>query len=169
MRLDLEATVSDDAPMRASDAEREQAADALRDHYAAGRLTSEEFDERLDAAYKSSTVQELAQLRADLPELPTPRAARRAEVSHRQAELRRQLLQQAGGSFTPFAICTLIWAASGADGSFWPVWVLIFPLVFVLRNIWRLHGPAPELDRVQRELEHRRRHGRHSRHPRHLP
>jgi hypothetical protein len=169
MRLDLEATVSDDAPMRASNAEREQAADALRDHYAAGRLTSEEFDERLDAAYKSSTVQELAQLRADLPELPTPRAARRAEVSRRQAELRRQLLQQAGGSFTPFAICTLIWAASGADGSFWPVWVLIFPLVFVLRNIWRLHGPAPELDRVQRELEHRRRHGRHSRHPRHLP
>ena len=29
---------------------------------------------------------------------------------------------------------------------------LIFPLVFVLRNIWRLHGPAPELDRVQRDI-----------------
>jgi hypothetical protein len=160
--------VSDDAPMRASDAERDQAAGALRDHYAAGRLSREEFDERLDAAYKASTVQELAQLRADLPDLPAPPTARRAELSRRQAELRRQLLQQAGGSFTPFAICTLIWAASGAHGAFWPAWVLIFPLVFLLRNIWRLHGPAPELERVQRELEHRRRGGRHGRHPRHL-
>jgi uncharacterized membrane protein len=44
----LEATVSDDAPMRASDTERDQAAAALRDHYAAGRLSSDEFDERLD-------------------------------------------------------------------------------------------------------------------------
>lgn len=161
--------MSDDAPMRASDAEREQTADALRDHYAAGRLSSEEFDERLDAAYKASTVQELAALRADLPDLPAPPAARLAEVSRRQAHLRRQLFQQAGGSLTPFVICTLVWAASGADGAFWPVWVLIFPLVFVLRNFWRLHGPAPDLDRVQRELEHGGRSGRQRRHPRQLP
>jgi hypothetical protein len=161
--------VTDDAPMRASDAEREHTADALRDHYAAGRLSSEELDERLDVAYKASTVQQLAQLRADLPELPAPPATRRAELSQRQAQLRRQLLQQAGGSFTPFAICTLVWAASGADGAFWPVWVLIFPLVFVLRNIWRLHGPAPDLDGVQRELARRSRGGRRGRYPRQLP
>lgn len=162
--------MSEDARMRASDADREQTAEALREHYAAGRLSADEFDERLDAAYKASTVQELAQLRADLPELPAPPALRRAEVSRRQAELRRQLLQRAGGSLTPFAICTAVWAASGAHGNFWPVWVLIFPLMFLLRNIWRLHGPAPELDRVQRELEHRGRgRGRHGRHPRQLP
>jgi hypothetical protein len=161
--------VSDDAPMRASDADREQTADALREHYAAGRLSNDELDERLDVAYKASTVQELAQLGADLPELPAPPSARKAELSRRKAELRRQLLQQAGGSFTPFAICAVVWAASGADGGFWPVWVLIFPLVFVLRNIWRLHGPAPELERVQRELERHRRGRRHSRYPRQLP
>jgi uncharacterized protein YecT (DUF1311 family) len=169
MRLDLEATVSDDAPLRASDAEREQTADALRDHYATGRLSAEEFDQRLDVAYKATTVAEPAQLRADLPELPAPPAARRAELSRRQAELRRQLVQQAGGSLTPFAICTLVWVASGADGAFWPVWVLSFPLVFVLRNIWRSHGAAPDLDRVQRELSHRARGGRRARYPRQLP
>ena len=145
--------MSGDDLMRASDAEREQTAAALREHYAAGRLSTDEFDERLDGAYKAATVQQLAQLRADLPELPAAPAVRRAEIAHRQAELRRRLLQRAGGSFTPFAICTAVWAASGADGGFWPVWVLIFPLVFFMRNIWRLHGPAPELDRVQRELE----------------
>ena len=113
-------------------------------------------------------------LREDLPALPRPQAVLRADMVRRRAELRRRLLQHAGVSFTPFAICTLVWAASGANDSFWPVWVLIFPLVFVLRNVWRLYGPAPELDRVQAELEHRsggsgrrarRRHGHAPRRP----
>jgi len=160
--------VSDAAGMRASDAEREQAADALREHYAAGRLTAEEFGERLDAVYAASTAGELEQLRHDLPDLPPSPPARRAELQRRQAELRGQLLQRAGGSFTPFVICTVIWAASGASGSFWPAWVLIVPIVFLGRDIWRLYGPAPELDRVQRELEHRSRHRRHRR-PHELP
>ena len=152
--------MSDAAGMRASDAEREQAADALRERYAAGRLTAEEFGERLDAVYAASTAGELEQLRHDLPDLPPSPPARRAELQRRQAELRGQLLQRAGGSFTPFVICTVIWAASGATGSFWPAWVLIVPIVFLGRDIWRLYGPAPELDRVQRELEHRSRHRR---------
>jgi len=160
--------VSDAAGMRASDAEREQAADALREHYAAGRLSAEEFGERLDAVYAASTAGELEQLRHDLPDLPPSPAARRAQLQRRQAELRGQLLQRAGGSFTPFVICTVIWAASGASGSFWPAWVLIVPIVFLGRDIWRLYGPAPELDRVQRELEHRSRHRRHRR-PHELP
>jgi len=160
--------VIDASSIRASDAEREQAVEALREHYAAGRLSAEELGERLDAAYKASTVAELAQVRADLPELPASPAAHKAELQRRQAELRRALLQRAGGAFTPFAVCTVIWAASGASGGFWPAFLLIFPAMFLVRNIWRLHGPAPELDRVARELGHgghrRRRHG-----PPHLP
>ena len=151
--------------IRASDAEREQAAQSLREDYAAGRLSGDELDERLEASYRAKTVAELRSLRDDLPELPLAPAALRADMVRRRAELRRRLLQHAGGAFTPFAICTLIWAASGANDSFWPVWVLIFPLVFVLRNAWRLYGLAPELDRVQAELEHRSggsgRRGRH--------
>ncbi|MGZ4226977.1 MAG: hypothetical protein ACXVTC_12135, partial [Solirubrobacteraceae bacterium] len=50
-----------------------------------------------------------------------------------------------------------IWAASGAHGQFWPIWVLLVVLIPVLRNSWRLYGPAPELDRVERELERRAR------------
>ena len=153
--------------MRASDAEREHAAEALREHYAAGRLTSEELDERLEAAYRAKTGQELTELRADLPDLPLSAQARRAELADRKAELRRRMLQHAGGAFTPFLICTAIWAGSGADSPFWPVWLLIFPLVFVVRNAWRLYGPAPELERVARELEHRSR--RRHRHHRGLP
>jgi hypothetical protein len=162
--------VSDAAGIRVCDAEREQAADALREHYAAGRLSTEEFSERLDLAYQANTVQDLEGSRHDLPDLPLSPAARRAELQRRQSELRGQLLQRAGGALSPFVVCTLIWAATGASGGFWPVWTLIFPVVFLSRNIWRLYGPAPELDRVQRQLQHRGRRRRgHHRHPRQLP
>src|SRR5437763_1472706 len=113
------------------------------------------LDARLDAVYKATTVAELDRLRGDLHDLPLPPGAVRTELAVRRAELRRQLVQRAGGALTPFAICTLIWAASGADSPFWPVWLLIFPVLFLARNAWRLYGPAPELERVERELAHR--------------
>lgn len=57
----------DDASLRASDADREQAVAALREHMVAGRLTLEEFCARVDAALRSSVAGELAQLQDDLP------------------------------------------------------------------------------------------------------
>jgi hypothetical protein len=159
--------MSDPGEIRASDADREQAAEALREHFAAGRLSEDELSERIDAVYRAMTVQELGRVRGDLPQLPASRRASRAELAERRAELRPQLLQHAGGAFTPFIICTVIWAASGA-GEFWPVWLLIFPVVFLTGNLWRLYGPAPELDRVQAQLQrgrhrHGHRRGRHAR------
>ncbi|HEV7585137.1 MAG TPA: DUF1707 domain-containing protein [Solirubrobacteraceae bacterium] len=151
--------MSDPGQVRASDADREHAAEALREHFAAGRLSEDELGERIDSVYRATTVQELDRLRDDLPHLPASRQASRAEIAQRRAELRPQLLQRAGGALTPFVICTVIWAASGA-GEFWPVWLLIFPVVFLVDNVWRLYGPAPELDRVQAELQ-RRSHHRH--------
>ncbi|MEV0039216.1 DUF1707 domain-containing protein [Streptomyces sp. NPDC050804] len=52
---------------RASDAEREQIAERLREAVAEGRLDMEEFDERLEATYKARTHGELAPLVRDLP------------------------------------------------------------------------------------------------------
>ena len=39
-----------DPRIRASDADRDRATALLREHHAAGRLTAEEFNERMDAA-----------------------------------------------------------------------------------------------------------------------
>jgi len=52
---------------RASDADRDQTAAALREHLAAGRLTIDEFDERLDRAYAAKALGELDKVMADLP------------------------------------------------------------------------------------------------------
>jgi hypothetical protein len=57
--------------MRVSDADREQVAERLREHFAAGRLTSEELDERVAAALNAKTVGDLRAVMSDLPE-PTP-------------------------------------------------------------------------------------------------
>ena len=52
---------------RAGDAERTAVTDQLREHYAVGRLSMDEFRARLDAAYAAVTVRDLALVTADLP------------------------------------------------------------------------------------------------------
>ena len=53
--------------LRASDADRERVAEALREAYAEGRLTAEEHSERVDAVYASKTMGDLVPLTKDLP------------------------------------------------------------------------------------------------------
>ncbi|MEW9549439.1 DUF1707 domain-containing protein [Nonomuraea sp. NPDC050783] len=53
--------------LRIGDAEREQTMAALREHFAQGRLTREELDERLDQALAARTGRDLSQVTADLP------------------------------------------------------------------------------------------------------
>lgn len=56
--------------IRVSDTEREAAAAQLREHFAQGRLTSDELNERLDRAFASKTRAELAAVTSDLPYMP---------------------------------------------------------------------------------------------------
>jgi len=148
-----------------SDQERDRAAQELREHFAAGRLTEDELNERVQGVYAARTAQQLTGVLSDLPALPVPREQLKVELAERRRHLRRRLVQEAGGAATPFVICVVIWAASGATGGFWPIWVAIPLIIMLIRNGWRLYGPAPELDRVERYLERRsqqhRRHGHH--------
>jgi hypothetical protein len=59
-----------DRPIRASDKERESVVDVLRDAYTDGRLTLDEFEERMSAAYAAKTWTDLRQLTGDLPVEP---------------------------------------------------------------------------------------------------
>ena len=53
-----------DPRMRASDTDRERTASLLRDHHAQGRLSAEEFNDRLDRAFTAKTIGELDALLA---------------------------------------------------------------------------------------------------------
>jgi hypothetical protein len=68
--------------MRASDADRDAVLVELGEHFQAGRLTLEEFDERSDLALHARTYGELADLTRDLP-APARMPARRAEPQSR--------------------------------------------------------------------------------------
>jgi Domain of unknown function (DUF1707) len=148
--------VTDRADLRVSDEERDRAANEIREHFAAGRLSDDELGDRLSAVYRAQTVQELGALRADLPALPPTPEQQRAELAQRRRELQRRLLQQTGGGIGLFVICTVIWLTSGHHGQFWPIWVALVVVIPLVRNGWRLYGPAPELDRVEQELSTRR-------------
>ncbi len=68
----------DPAPaLRASDADRERVAEALRRHHVDGRLDTDELQERLGRCYAARTTAELAPLLADLPADERSRASRR--------------------------------------------------------------------------------------------
>lgn len=59
--------MTDPLPQRIGDAERDRAADYLREHMSVGRLTQDEFDERVTAALSARTAADLEPLFSDLP------------------------------------------------------------------------------------------------------
>lgn len=106
------------APVRASDADRDRAVRALRDHYAAGRLTTEELDERVERACQATFRSELWPLLADLPRERRARFVRQLARAHRAT-----LPAHAGGYVGTNALLVAIWQLTGG-GEFWPAWVL---------------------------------------------
>jgi hypothetical protein len=62
--------MASDHVIRASDRDRDAVVATLREAYAAGRLTLEEFQERSAVAYIAKTWGDLRELTADLPEQP---------------------------------------------------------------------------------------------------
>jgi GntR family transcriptional regulator len=58
--------------LRVGDADREAAAAQLRDHFADGRLTHEELNERLDQAFAAKTEADLNTVMRDLPHVSRP-------------------------------------------------------------------------------------------------
>jgi uncharacterized protein DUF1707 len=145
-----------DPDLRASDEDRDRVAAEIREHYAQGRLDRPELDERLKETFSAKTVGELDALTADLPELSLAVVTAHTELALRRAKLSRELVQQTGGALIPFILCTVVWVLGGANGSFWPIWALIFPIVVLARDGWKLFGPAPELDQVAESLAERR-------------
>jgi hypothetical protein len=59
--------VPGDPRIRAADADRDRATALLTEHHAAGRLTAEEFHDRMEKAMDAKTLGEIDELMTDLP------------------------------------------------------------------------------------------------------
>jgi hypothetical protein len=104
-----EAWAQSDPALRASDADRERAAEQLREHAGAGRLSTDELSERLETVFAARTLGDLEPPLADLP---------RSEPRQRDSSF----------AFAPalalVALLVTVWAVTGA-GAFWPIWILL--------------------------------------------
>jgi len=124
---------------RASDGDRDRVAAALGAHYAAGRLTLEEFQERLDQAYAAKTLGELDDLLTDLPRTDLGQLAGQRDGTPPLPERPAPSAVQAPGGSHPavwqpwlgIAIgIFVIWLISGASSP-WFLWAAV-PLVFIM-------------------------------------
>jgi hypothetical protein len=68
----VESRPTQKVPIRIGDAERDRAIASLGDHFAAGRLTAEEFDQRTDQALQARFNADLEPLFVDLPRTAEP-------------------------------------------------------------------------------------------------
>jgi Domain of unknown function (DUF1707) len=117
-----------DDRIRASDADRERIAARLREHYAEGRLTSEELDERVTAALSAKTLGDLRHLMADLPE---PGMTQQPGGWPMTSEP-RPVMVRSGPSLLPLALLFLFLAVLLPGGGWLFFGFFQFVLVFVL-------------------------------------
>jgi Domain of unknown function (DUF1707)/2TM domain len=109
----VEQPLRDDPALRASDAERESTVTLLREHGVAGRLDTDELEQRVAAAYDARTRGDLARVLDDLPSAHPRADAPRRHRRHRHGDWNLFLAVS--------VLLVVIWALSGA-GYFWPVW-----------------------------------------------
>ncbi|GAA0395795.1 DUF1707 domain-containing protein [Microbispora corallina] len=119
--------------MRASDGDRDRVAAALREHMAQGRLTVDEFGERLEQVYQSRTYGELAKVTSDLPEidlhtLPATVAPVRSDgrrpADKAQNSLKASWAAWASASAINWVIWIIVSVTSGHLVYPWPLWVM---------------------------------------------
>jgi hypothetical protein len=115
--------------MRAGDADRDGTIAALREAFAEGRLSQDEFDERLERAHSARTYADLALLTEDLPApVPVPAPSPVVERSTDTAKERRDLRSAWASWLGVGVLVTIIWFAtwmgSGPAPYFWPIWVI---------------------------------------------
>ena len=146
------------ASLRASDADREQFVETLRQHHADGRLTLEELTERTGRAYAARTLGDLDALATDLPPLHPPAGSREAATAPAgparppaatagQAAARAALLRSLLWNGLLSVVLVVVWAMSGRD-YFWPIWPILGFALFLGWQAFNLLGPrAPDQSR----------------------
>lgn len=114
--------------MRAGDADRDNTVTILREAFAEGRLSQEEFDERLERAHQARTYADLAVLTTDLPNPATDVApVNQKEVDKYRKD--RKDLRSAWASWLGVGVLVNIiwfatWMGDGPAPYYWPIWVI---------------------------------------------
>ncbi|MGH9074224.1 MAG: DUF1707 SHOCT-like domain-containing protein [Acidimicrobiales bacterium] len=130
--------------IRASDADREEAAATLRQHFADGRLTSDELSERLDRAYGARMQGELDGLFLDMPGQAQPRPSTPFPVPPPRAHRPTVLGRSYPVFWVVLALVVVVMATASAHwAALWVVWAFLWFAVARRRRSCRpCRGPA---------------------------
>lgn len=115
--------------MRISDADRERVAERLREHYAEGRLSSDELEERITTTLSAKTYGDLSQVLADLPE-PAPAPPYSQPGAAAPWGQRRTVVYRRGPRLLPLALIALAAALVLPGVGF--VFLVFFKLLLLL-------------------------------------
>ncbi|CAI37849.1 hypothetical membrane protein [Corynebacterium jeikeium] len=145
--------------IRISDVDRSDAISALGEHFADGRLTMTEYEERVQQATAAVSEGELEKIFSDLPKLEASRelvpyySAREIDRMYRSGRNMRLglLLSTVIGSSALAMLVNSVWANSA-------ILLLLIPLVFVLLYVMKVdpqswYEPSPEQLERQRFRE----------------
>lgn len=140
------------ALLRASDADREETVKLLRLHHSEGRLTIDEFTERMERAYAAKTYGDLAALTADLPPSIPPIPAvldhkppQRTHPANQRHSFRQHLVAYTWVNGIMVGVWALLSLAAGHMMVFWPVWTLLgWGVVLGSHAIRAFSSPSPE-------------------------
>lgn len=138
--------------IRVSDAERDAAAASLREHFADGRITMDELNQRLDATFAAKTRSELDAVTRDLPHvapryMPLPSHQAGGDWQQRGQHWRGSGIRAGVGGYAPlvWALLMLVLVMSlfgGLGGSPGGIAVIVIAILAVgrrlLRRLWRV-------------------------------
>lgn len=142
--------------IRISDVDRSDAISALGEHFADGRLTMTEYEERVQQATAAVSEGELEKIFSDLPKLEASRelvpyySAREIDRMYRSGRNMRLglLLSTVIGSSALAMLVNSVWANSA-------ILLLLIPLVFVLLYVMKV-GPQSWYEPSPEQLERQR-------------
>lgn len=117
--------------MLVADSDRAAAAEEVHRHYDSGRLTLEEFEDRIAEVHAARTRGDLEHAFRQLPRSEPPVSLRLRDRRWSSLATQYALVN---------AVCILVWLFSGAQGDFWPKWVLVGTLAMYFRRHRRSAG-----------------------------
>jgi Domain of unknown function (DUF1707) len=135
--------------MRASDADRDRVAAALREHCAQGRIDIDELNDRLEGVYSAQTIGDLQRVTNDLPEedmyeLPVP-AWRHSSPARGMAggSLYHSSMRAGWATYaTVNLVCIVIWLLTAVPSGVWyPWWIWVAGPWGALMLAGQIFGP----------------------------
>jgi Domain of unknown function (DUF1707) len=141
--------------LRVSDADRDRAIAELSEHYQAGRLTTEEFEDRTGRALQARTTADLADLFTDLPRRQTPMTGATATSAASTAPVGPARAWPARVPVAPVTILAVVAVLALLSGHLFHIaWVPVVAIIVVRllaggrrrreardRRHWDRHGP----------------------------